>query len=274
MARTRDGVAPAFVLSVGDTIQGLNDAATAEADWREWQRIRAPYERLPLYLTPGNHDIWQRSKPNVVGACRRHFAERFPSSLEIRTRGRPILLFGLDSTENTELRHALARGRVSIEQLDLLARRFRATGGLHKEHPLLIVSLHHPLSDPGDKTHYVTMRLDDRTFIAKRLFQGGANLVLAGHLHEWFIRQAESPHLPAQAVVGSATIQVSERSFFACDIYDTRISITPFEYDVSDREFVPKSSRSENIPLAGSLQPGSRFSRRAPAFRKGRKQSL
>jgi Icc protein len=48
---------PAFVLSVGDTIQGLQDA-TAEAEWQEVQRILAPYKRFPLYLTPGNHDIW------------------------------------------------------------------------------------------------------------------------------------------------------------------------------------------------------------------------
>ena len=48
---------PAFVLSVGDTIQGLNDA-TAESEWKEVERILAPYRRIPLYLAPGNHDIW------------------------------------------------------------------------------------------------------------------------------------------------------------------------------------------------------------------------
>jgi hypothetical protein len=48
---------PAFVLSVGDTIQGLDDA-TAEAEWREAMRLVAPYRRIPLYLVPGNHDVW------------------------------------------------------------------------------------------------------------------------------------------------------------------------------------------------------------------------
>jgi Calcineurin-like phosphoesterase len=48
---------PAFLVSVGDSIQGDNDA-TAEAEWRAWEKIVAPYRRLPLYLTPGNHDIW------------------------------------------------------------------------------------------------------------------------------------------------------------------------------------------------------------------------
>jgi 3',5'-cyclic-AMP phosphodiesterase len=48
---------PAFVLSVGDTIQGLDDA-TAEAQWRQIHATLRPYQRIPLYLTPGNHDIW------------------------------------------------------------------------------------------------------------------------------------------------------------------------------------------------------------------------
>ena len=48
---------PAFVLSAGDTIQGLNDA-TAESEWQSARRVLAPYRQIPLYLTPGNHDIW------------------------------------------------------------------------------------------------------------------------------------------------------------------------------------------------------------------------
>src|SRR5580692_835785 len=46
---------PAFVIAVGDTIQGLDDS-TAENEWREARQIFA--KRVTLYLTPGNHDIW------------------------------------------------------------------------------------------------------------------------------------------------------------------------------------------------------------------------
>jgi 3',5'-cyclic-AMP phosphodiesterase len=48
---------PAFVVSVGDTIQGLDDAA-AEGEWRQVRATLQPYQRIPLYLTPGNHDVW------------------------------------------------------------------------------------------------------------------------------------------------------------------------------------------------------------------------
>jgi len=48
---------PAFFLGVGDTIQGADDA-TAESQWREAKVTIAPYSRIPVYLAPGNHDIW------------------------------------------------------------------------------------------------------------------------------------------------------------------------------------------------------------------------
>src|SRR5271170_2444712 len=42
---------PAFVVTVGDTIQGLLDA-TAEAEWQSVQEMLTPYRRYPLYLVP------------------------------------------------------------------------------------------------------------------------------------------------------------------------------------------------------------------------------
>ena len=48
---------PALVVATGDTIQGLDDQ-TAEREWAGAARILRAYQRFPLYLTPGNHDIW------------------------------------------------------------------------------------------------------------------------------------------------------------------------------------------------------------------------
>jgi hypothetical protein len=62
--RELSGAQPAFVLSVGDTIQGLNDS-TAEAEWREARRIVEPYRRIPLYLAAGNHDIWSEASERL-----------------------------------------------------------------------------------------------------------------------------------------------------------------------------------------------------------------
>jgi predicted phosphodiesterase len=58
-----DSLHPDFVINVGDTIQGGNDA-TAEA---EWDALRPLWERYkyPQYFTPGNHDIWSTASRKV-----------------------------------------------------------------------------------------------------------------------------------------------------------------------------------------------------------------
>ena len=54
--RDIDKLHPDFVINVGDTIQGGNDA-TAAAEWRALRPIWDRY-KLPQFFTPGNHDIW------------------------------------------------------------------------------------------------------------------------------------------------------------------------------------------------------------------------
>ena len=51
-----DAEHPDFVINVGDTIQGGNDA-TARSEWRALRPLWDRY-RHPIYFTPGNHDIW------------------------------------------------------------------------------------------------------------------------------------------------------------------------------------------------------------------------
>jgi hypothetical protein len=51
---------PAFVLTVGDTIEGGDDA-TAGEQWLQIEESLRPYRAIPLYITPGNHDVWAQS---------------------------------------------------------------------------------------------------------------------------------------------------------------------------------------------------------------------
>ena len=57
--REVDLLHPDFVLNVGDTIQGREDA-TALDQWKELRPIWARYNHYPLYFTPGNHDVWSK----------------------------------------------------------------------------------------------------------------------------------------------------------------------------------------------------------------------
>lgn len=55
--REVDLLRPDFVMNVGDSIQGGDDAA-AEAQWGEFRTIREKYKQYPFFMTPGNHDVW------------------------------------------------------------------------------------------------------------------------------------------------------------------------------------------------------------------------
>jgi calcineurin-like phosphoesterase family protein len=55
--REIDLLHPDFVINVGDTIQGHDDAG-AESEWQAVVSVWRRYAEYPLYSTPGNHDIW------------------------------------------------------------------------------------------------------------------------------------------------------------------------------------------------------------------------
>jgi Icc protein len=48
---------PAFVINVGDTIEGLHDDQAVE-EWKALRPLWAKYAGIPIYFTAGNHDIW------------------------------------------------------------------------------------------------------------------------------------------------------------------------------------------------------------------------
>jgi len=62
---------PAFVLSVGDTIEGGHDD-TAAAEWQQVESLLKPWSSLPLYLTPGNHDIWSEPSERLYRQYAKH----------------------------------------------------------------------------------------------------------------------------------------------------------------------------------------------------------
>jgi predicted phosphodiesterase len=52
-----DKYRPAFVINVGDTIQGTDDE-TAAAQWTEIRAFLNQYQRYPFFMVAGNHDVW------------------------------------------------------------------------------------------------------------------------------------------------------------------------------------------------------------------------
>jgi hypothetical protein len=95
---------PAFVINVGDTIQGGNDA-TAGAEWRAVHSVWNKY-KLPQYFTPGNHDIWSAGSRKIF---------------EQQTGHRPFYGFNYQDAHFTVLDNSQTEN-LSEEQMTFLAR--------------------------------------------------------------------------------------------------------------------------------------------------------
>jgi predicted phosphodiesterase len=154
---------PAFVVSVGDSIQGLNDA-TAETEWRQFQQILAPYRRFPLYLAAGNHDIWSARSAALFQKYAVHRAPPpHPAHYSFDYSQAHFTI--LDNSRSD----SLAPEELQFLQDDLEA---------HKDQPVKFIVSHRPswLVD--------AMFQNSRSRVHQLAKQNNVKYVIAGHLHQ------------------------------------------------------------------------------------------
>ncbi len=147
---------PKFIVTVGDTIQGGDDN-TLRPEWTSVLNEIAPYRHCPLFLTPGNHDVWD--------AASAHAFERYA--------GHPLhYSFDYNGAHFTILDNS--RGdKLSDSELEFLRKDLE----LHKSASPKFIFSHRPswilqviLANPNFPLHR----------IAK---QYGVKYIIAGHLH-------------------------------------------------------------------------------------------
>ena len=145
---------PDFVVSVGDTIQGLDDRAIDA----EWRKVLAPYARYRIFFAPGNHDVWSEASARAYEKYTRH---PLHYSFDYRQAHFTIL----DNSRSDELpAEEFAYLEKDLEQ--------------HKNQPLKFIVSHRPswilnavLGNSGFPLHQ----------LAKRY---GVKYVIAGHIHQ------------------------------------------------------------------------------------------
>jgi 3',5'-cyclic-AMP phosphodiesterase len=148
---------PAFVLTVGDTIEGLNDAA-ADSQWRQVEQLLSAWKRFPLYLTPGNHDIWSAQSEQLftkyAGHPPHYGFDYGPAHFTV-----------LDNSRSDEMPAA----ELSFLDADLTQ---------HEKQPLKFIVSHRP-------SWILKAMLDDPDFDLHRIAKKhGVRWVIAGHIHE------------------------------------------------------------------------------------------
>jgi len=147
---------PAFVVSVGDTIEGLKDELL-DAEWRQVDQLLKPFQRYPLYLAPGNHDVWSQASER---AFRQH-ARGLHYSFDYG----PAHFTILDNSRSEEL---------PSEELVFLEADLKA----HAAQPVKFIVSHRP-------SWLVNVVLQNPNFALHQLARRyGVQYVLAGHVHQ------------------------------------------------------------------------------------------
>jgi len=148
---------PACVITSGDSIEGGDDN-TAESQWQAVADAWRPYRRLPLYLVPGNHDIWSPLSERLF----RKYAGHAPHySFDYGNAHFTIL----DNSRSDELSGA----EIAFLESDLKA---------HAAAPVKMIFSHRP-------SWLIPVALKNPDFPLHRLArQYGVEYVVAGHVHQ------------------------------------------------------------------------------------------
>lgn len=152
---------PAFVITVGDTIEGTDaDAEIADQDWRKVEEIWKPYRQFALYLVPGNHDVWMGS-PVSEQLFRKYSGHPLHYGFDYGNAHFTIL----DNSRSDEL----SAGEMAFLEQDLKA---------HAAAPVKMIFMHRP-------SWIVPVALRNPDFPLHKLAkQYGVQYIVAGHVHQ------------------------------------------------------------------------------------------
>lgn len=155
--RETDTDHPAFVITVGDSIQGGKDKR-ADAEWREVERLLAPYRKYRLFLVPGNHDVWSPASARLY----EHYSRR-PLHYSFNYKQAHFTILNNSETDS-----------LSADEIEYLKRDLESNA----HQPLKFVFFHRPswllqalLKNPNFPLHQIAL-------------QYGVQYVICGHLHE------------------------------------------------------------------------------------------
>jgi predicted phosphodiesterase len=212
---------PAFAIGVGDTIQGLHDE-TAEA---EWQRIETT--RFPLYLAPGNHDVWSRQSEDLF---RKYSGHPLHYGFDYGQAHFTIL----DNSRSDQLSEA----ELTFLEEDLKQ---------HDEQPLKFIVCHRPswivnvvVGDPNFRLHQIARKY-------------GARFVISGHLHEMLHAELEGVEYISMVSAGGhlrASGKYDDGWFFGYAVVD--VNKTRVEFLV--RELGGRSTALKDWGKAGLIK--------------------
>jgi hypothetical protein len=159
---------PAFVISVGDLIEGYTkEQAKLSGEWKEFQSYASKLQ-MPFFYVPGNHDV---SNEFQEKDWQERFGRRYYHFIY-----RDVLFLMLCSEDPAPGGDV---GGVSKEQIAFVEKTLKENAGVR----WTIVALHRPLWD-----YHAS---ENGWLEVEKLLQGRQYTVFAGHIHRFqkFVRQ-------------------------------------------------------------------------------------
>jgi 3',5'-cyclic AMP phosphodiesterase CpdA len=158
----------------------------------------------PRFLTPGNHDtpwagLWQRMTAPFA-LYQSHFGEPCGASWSDDA----MTLAAVNTARGVQVRWNWSKGEISQKQTD----RAQGTLSSRPDGSLGVMVCHHPLAEMVGGP--MTARVRGGEAAAKRLCDGGADLILTGHIHSPFAMALPYGDRHTYAV-GASTLSVRER---------------------------------------------------------------
>lgn len=224
---------PAFVVTVGDAIQGGDDSRAAT----EWQSIRTivneRLHRVPIFFTPGNHDVWSK---NSAQAFERYARRPLHYSFDYGQAHFTIL----NNSETEQL---------GPEELQYLEKDLSE----HSGQPLKFVFSHRP-------SWILQALLKDRRSIYQKLGEKyQIQYFIAGHIHQMLYFRVGNVHylsIPSAGGHLRGDKRYESGWFFAETDVDVRGDKADFEIrELSSPFGNGRVSQPENWGAAGLVAP-------------------
>ena len=135
----------------------MNDA-TAESEWRQAERILSAFRKFPLFLAPGNHDIWSDRSEQWFRKYSGH---------------PPHYSFDQEQIHFTILDNSRSE-QLSADEMAFLEKDLQ----LHKSQPVKVIVSHRP-------SWLINVMFQNPFFPLQELAKKyGVQYVIAGHVHQ------------------------------------------------------------------------------------------
>jgi len=213
---------PAFVVGVGDSIQGLDDA-TAESEWIAFGQLLEPFRKIPYFPAPGNHDIWSDAS----------------AQLYVKHSGHPLDYSFDEGPAHFTMLDNSGTDNLQPEEMAFLEQDLKA----HAAQPVKFIVSHRP-------SWLLNVILGSPEFpLAQLAKKYGVHYVIAGHVHEMMHATLDGvEYISAPSAGGHlrASGKYEDGWFFGYIV----VTVNGTDVQVEVRELPPPNGEGRSTPLS------------------------